>query len=325
MFSAAVGGFMYGVPNSGPVPTENTAGWFGGGNQGGAASPTVYRVTYATDTATASTRGPLSSAASYMAATGNFTYGWFGGGYGDSAPGWRSTVQRITYATDTATASVKGPLNSGPYTGIAATSTDTYGWFGGGYNSSVSPVIYYTTVQRITFATDTATAGIRGPLATASGYLAAVGTSNNGWYGGGRIAGPSMSTVQRITYATDTATASIRGPLDFQKYQWAAVSDNTTYGWFGGGLGGYTNLQRITYATDTATASIRGTMAVNSAYLAAATDYTYGWFGGGYVAPAPGFRSTIQRITYATDTMAASIQGPLGATRRALAATSGIQ
>ena len=68
---------------------------------------TVDRITYATDTATASVRGPLSLGRRALAAAGNTTNGWFGGGQGDY-----STVSRITYATDTATASTRGPLSS---------------------------------------------------------------------------------------------------------------------------------------------------------------------------------------------------------------------
>ena len=52
-------------------------------------------------------RGPLSLARKGLAAASNFTDGWFGGGY----PPNTSTVDRITYATDTATASVRGPLS----------------------------------------------------------------------------------------------------------------------------------------------------------------------------------------------------------------------
>jgi hypothetical protein len=70
----------------------------------------VQRITYATDTATASVRGPLSLARYGLSAAGNTTDGWFGGGY-DPSVGFSSTVDRITYATDTATASVRGPLS----------------------------------------------------------------------------------------------------------------------------------------------------------------------------------------------------------------------
>ena len=77
------------------------------------------RITYATDTATASLRGPLSSARYALAAAGNSDYGWFGGGgdpavpYLSGGPTTSTIIHRITYATDTATAAVRGPLSSG--------------------------------------------------------------------------------------------------------------------------------------------------------------------------------------------------------------------
>ena len=56
------GGFTF----TAEVPdTGNTAGWFGGGYYSA-----VNRITYATDTATASVRGPLSSARYQLAAAG---------------------------------------------------------------------------------------------------------------------------------------------------------------------------------------------------------------------------------------------------------------
>ena len=55
------------------APVENTAAWFGGGYWGG--NPTgrlssVQRIIFATDTATASTRGPLTLARYGLAAAG---------------------------------------------------------------------------------------------------------------------------------------------------------------------------------------------------------------------------------------------------------------
>ena len=142
---------------NGSVPApENTAAWFGGGYS----SIIVDRITFATDTATASVRGPLSLSRPYLAAAGNFTYGWFGGG--GTFPTAFSTVDRITYATDTATSSVRGPLSVARKKLTAAGNT-TDGWFGGGYVRTPSPT-YYSAVYRITYATDTATASVRGPL-----------------------------------------------------------------------------------------------------------------------------------------------------------------
>ena len=120
------GGFIF-TPLP-PPPSENTAAWFGGGANNAVRFSTVDRITYATDTATASVRGPLSLARQQLAAAGNFTDGWFGSGY---AGGFKSTVDRITYATDTATASVRGPL-SVAVEQLAAAGNTTDGWFGGG-------------------------------------------------------------------------------------------------------------------------------------------------------------------------------------------------
>jgi hypothetical protein len=55
---------------------------------------------------------------------------------------------------------------------LAPPSTNTQAWFGGGVTYSGGPV-YYSTVDRITYATDTATASVRGPLSTARIELAA--------------------------------------------------------------------------------------------------------------------------------------------------------
>ena len=97
-----------------PPPSVATAGWYSGGTTtGGVDISTVQRITFATDTAIATIRGPLSFERGYIAAAANFNYGWFaGGGY--------TTVDRITYATDTATASLRGPLSIGVFRLAAA-------------------------------------------------------------------------------------------------------------------------------------------------------------------------------------------------------------
>ena len=211
---------FFGITFSPPPPPENTAAWFGGGTFGSGSR--VDRITFATDTATASIRGPLSSARKFLGAAGNDTDGWFGGGQiNNPAASSRSTVDRITYATDTATASVRGPLSSARYK-LAAAGNTTDGWFGGGRNFFSGPyAVVGSTVNRITYATDTETASVRGPLSGTRYGLAAAGNTTDGWFGGG-APGP-YSTVDRITYATDTATASVRGPLSGVSYNLAAA------------------------------------------------------------------------------------------------------
>jgi len=309
---------------------QNTAAWFAGGGQDAAVfwRSTVQRITFATDTATASERGPLSGTMQYLAAASNLTDGWFGAGQIGSAGGAASRVDRITYATDTATASVRGPLSQARAYAAAAGNT-TNAWFGGG--------AVYSTVDRITYATDTAAASLRGPLSSARFALSAAGNTTDTWFAsGGNPGTEALSTVDRITYATDTDTASVRGPLSLARSRMAAAG-NSDYGWFGGGntggnggSGSFSIIDRITYATDTATASVRGPLSGARYALAAAGNSDYGWFGGGGdpAVPTPygpTISTVIHRITYATDTATASVRGPLSTGRTALAGAGGIQ
>ena len=300
-------------------PAGPTAGWFAGGlNPAISATSVVDRITYATDTATATVRGPLSGITYGQVSAGTLAQGWFGGGYTYpiGPPYQISTVQRITYATDTSTASVRGPLNSTNNFLGATSDQTTYGWFVGGLPMK-------STVERITYASDTATASIRGPLSYPQARMGSTGNTTDGWFASGSIdlGGNTGSSVQRITYASDTATASARGPLSVALTFSAGTGTNTD-GWIGGGGSG-TTVQRITYATDTATASVRGPLSIGLSQLSASTDNTtYGWWAGGLPSP---YVSTVQRITYATDTVTASVMGPLSLARKALSATSGVQ
>ena len=70
-------------------------------------------------------------------------FGYFGGGHSPA-----STVDRIDYSNDTATAVAKGPLSSARYT-PAATGNHDFGYFGGGYPGPKS------TVDRIDYSNDT--------------------------------------------------------------------------------------------------------------------------------------------------------------------------
>ena len=120
------------------------------------------RIDYASDGATASPKGPLSSARSYISSTGNQSYGYWGGGLSQNTPGTEySTIDRVDYSNDTATATVKGPLSSTKAMG-SATGNKDFGYFAGDYPSGGQPI--KTTVDRIDFSNDTATTTVRGNL-----------------------------------------------------------------------------------------------------------------------------------------------------------------
>ena len=129
-------------------------GYFGGGTAGPAPNTnysTVDRVEYANDTPTTVAKGPLSAAKAGLAASGNGSYGYWGGGvqWPGTTPRF-STVDRLDYSSDTTTASPKGPLTDEKYS-FAATGNTSYGYFGGGDYPAKS------TVNRIDYSSDTGT------------------------------------------------------------------------------------------------------------------------------------------------------------------------
>ena len=303
-------------------PSVATAGWFAGGASAPGQTSTVQRITFATDTATASVRGPLSSANSYRAGgAGNLNYGWYGGGSNSSLPAPSraiSSVDRITYATDTATATARGSLSSSRYF-LAATGNQNYGWFGPGLTTLADSSI----VNRITYATDTATASSRGKLVTQRSQYSATGNDNYGYFAGGSsIPGSIISSIDRIDYANDTAIATATGPLSSNRNAIGATSDST-YGWFAGGYlspNPLSTVDRITFANDTATATVRGPLNAVRQGPQGVGDNVYGWF-----ATDNSYTLTVSRITYATDTATATARGPLSVGSRMVASTSGIQ
>jgi hypothetical protein len=298
-------------------------GWFGGGLVPGSPVPrtlVVDRVDFSNDTASASSRGPLSSARNALAATGNSNYGWFGGG--DTGGPAVTTVDRIDFSNDFATATARGPLNTSR-TDFAATGNSNYGWFGGGNNPGVSRV------ERIDFSNDSTTASPRSPLSVARYALTSSGNSNYGWFGGGinfAFTPGLLSTVDRVDFSNDFATSNVRGPLSSGR-GYLAATGNSNYGWFSGGTTvspRVTTVERIDFSNDSTTASIRGPLSLDRHSLAATGNSNYGWFGGGN-GPSSNDVSRIDRIDFSNDSLTASIRGLLstGGTRWN-AATSGV-
>jgi len=317
----------FGPPPPSPA-LPSTAGWFIGG--GPSRVSTIARITYATDTATASDRGPLPAPLMANSAAGNNTNGWIVGGWVQGA--YTSAIQRITYATDTATATVRATLSEPWFALSSVTDNQYYGWFCGGrsYNFYIC-----STVQRVDYAVDTTTPSVRGPLSASKAYTAGSGTSTYGWLAAGDNAGGGFgitSLVTRITYASDTNTSTTRGPLSISAY-YVIGTGNNNYGYFGSGsITQYpytpiSALSRITYANDTATASTRGPLSLARYLAIASTDNTtYGWVGGGVLAgPGTSTVSTVDRIDYTNDTATASVRGPITQSVSNLGATSGVQ
>jgi hypothetical protein len=248
------------------------------------------------------------------------TAGWWGAG----SPNSSSTVSRLTFATDTSSGSIRGPLNVARiYLAGGGNTTDL--WFAGGYQTGGGGP--KSTIERITFATDTATASERGTMVYGRYYISGINDKlSNAWFGGGYVT-TRRSSVDRITFATDTATATARGALTSPTQMMVGVS-STTDGWFCGGFiaaGPVSTVNRVTYATDTSTPSLRGYLTQSRFGGGGVASTIYGWIAGGYGGPAPeNIVSTVDRITFATDTANASLRGPLSSTRRYMSGAGNI-
>ena len=151
--------------------------------------------------------------------------------------------------------------------------------------------------------------------------MAAAGTQNYGYFGGG-TPGPK-STVDRIDYANDTAIASAKSPLNAARNYLGGVSaqENAfpqTYsqgsvgsfgsGYFAGGESPttVTTIQRLDYSNDTATPLSRGNLTQQRYnYGQSVSSTSHGYVMGGYTPSVPepnGNLSSIERIDYSNDT-----------------------
>jgi len=196
-------------------------------------------------------------------------------------------------------------------------------WYAGGYTATISPAGTISKVDRIIFASDTATAVAKGPLSSSRYMHAATGNTTDAWIGGGNgTPSPIVDSIERIIFASDTATAVSRGKLSPGAARLAAHG-NTTDGWYGCGhsLGPaqlLSSTTRITFSTDLSLAVQRGPLTTNIMYLSATGNTTDAYFGGGYYLYAA--VSTVDRIIFSVDTATAVTKGPLSTIRYQLAA-----
>ena len=201
-----------GVRYNTAVGTQDHGYFCGGINSVYAPSPiyysTISRITYANDS-NAVAKGNLNNGVTAGAATGNQSYGYFGGGSSNvpSPTAKRTWVDRIDYSNDTATATPKGPLlvvRQLP----GCTGNASYGYWAGGA-SEPSTV---ATTDRVDYSNDTATATPKGALSTPTYAIAATGTASYGYFGGGKS--PSNCTTNdRLDYSSDTSAMVPKGQL----------------------------------------------------------------------------------------------------------------
>ena len=239
--------------------------------------------------------------------------GYYGGGH----PGSRSTMDKLTYADDTTVAVPGGALSAGRY-GLAATGSQTAGYFSGGFANSVTP---HSTTDRITYSTDT-TARVPGADLSIGirYYLGATGNITAGYYGGGQPA--SKSTMEKLTYSSETFAEIPSGALSSGRGKPGAVS-NSTHGYFGGGMdypSYFSTMDKFAFSNDTTARVPTADLSIERGGFGGVTgNSTHGYFGGGLN---PTYRSTMDKLEYSGDTVS-EIPGAALSSARAYGAATG--
>jgi hypothetical protein len=328
--TASIRGTLSTARNSIQSASNSNYGWFAGGYLSPAVS-TVDRIDFANDSPTAaSPRGPLSIARAEGAGAGNSSYGWFAG----AGPTVLSSVNRIDFSNDSpTTASLRGPLSQArslsqsgasnyvktvpstqyPTQGLGTNEALAgYGWMMGGLAPGT---VLTSTVDRLDYSNDNATASVRGPLGRTRFFNSGMGNANYGWAvaGSSDFTGNFVSSVDRIDYANDSPASSVaRSPLASVRYRHSSTG-NANFGWTIGGFnspGGtlVSWVDRTDYSNDLVSPLPRGPLPVTLYMFGATANADYGWVGGGGTAPSV---SSVYRIDFSNDSPAASTRGPL--------------
>ena len=131
---------------------------------------------------------------------GSKTYGYFAGG----SPAV-NTITRLEFSNET----VSNPGKNLPTgrSSLAATSSSSYGYFGGGFTPS-----YINTISRLDFSNETVSDPGKN-LPTARSALAATSSSSYGYFGGGESPNPTppptfirLNTISRLDFSNETVS-----------------------------------------------------------------------------------------------------------------------
>ena len=232
----------------------------------------------------------------WLVTTGSETAGYFAGGL-SSEPVDLSTVDKITYSTETTAALPSGSNLENDKTELGATSSGTAGYFVAGNPGPLS------SVEKMTFSNDSTSriSGANLPYST-RGTLP-TGNKTAGYVCGGTTPGGHLSSVTKIAYSSDTSSRIPAMDLSASRYGGGATG-NVTVGYVGPGSG--TNLanttqDKLTYSTDTASAILPQLQKPPSSHQ---TRYAMsGNLSNGYLFGGSPNDQIISKINYVTDTL----------------------
>ena len=254
-------GPTYGRNGASGWSTTSYGWWYGGYTNGQGSKSDVYRLDYSNDTAAMLDRANLNNGrtGSYQGA-GNTQYGWVSGGMFGNGGGANSKVERITWASESGSASQRtnGP-SAQARCHTTGTDASTYIWFllwSYGGAGGVTPA-NRTFCFRLTITNDTLSMSNRGNFGGGN-TAGCCSTTDDGWIG------PTTnyvitSQIRRITWANDTAGISNRSALpNWNTFAWGGSMNNTYIWWWHRQAGAtQSSLYRLDMSNDTTAAELR--------------------------------------------------------------------
>ncbi len=269
---------------------HRSSAYFAGGFTGSYIS-SIVKLSFSSDTVSTSNI-PLSQSTEGLSAVSSNSYGYFAGGVTATSPALvrSSSLDRIDYLNDTRITSTVPQLQRNR---AAATSSNTYGYFGGGI---INPNTNVSSFIRLDFSNDIISTS-SSSLPTALASIDATSSNYYGYYAGG-----SVSTVNRLDFSNETVSQPGKN-LPSARESLAATSSNS-YGYFGGGViapSTYLNtITRLDFSNDTVSDPGKNLPSGRSTF-AATSSLLYGYFSGGNLGPA--FISNITRLDFSNETI----------------------
>ena len=291
--------------------SSSSYGYFGGGYSGSLIN-TISRLDFSNETVSNPGK-TLPFARSSIGAVSNNSYGYFAGGFYTPIPSYYSCViSRLDFSSETT--SDPGKNLSQIRNNYTATSSNSYGYFVGGYSFPPLPPASQTptsgvlsTITRLDFSNETVSnPGKNLPQVTQAST--ATSSSSYGYFGGGSIA-LLVNTISRLDFSNETISNPGKN-LPTGRMNSTAVSGGAsfyrgskTYGYFGGGFTPpYINtISRLDFSNETVSDPGKNLPTARS-NLAATSSTSYGYFGGGEI-PILIFRNTISRLDFSNETV----------------------
>ena len=224
------------------------------------------------------------------------TIGFFGGGTTDGGSTKVSTVNKITYSTETRQATFANTLSSSR-DGLAGAGNVDKGFLCGGGTPT-----FVNTADKVTYTTEAIGVVAGAALSQARAALGAAGNVDKGFFVGG-LNPTVLATAGRTIYSTETHAAVTGANLSQSRY-YPAGAGNADKGFFAGGLTPtlVATTDRTTYSTETTAAVSGANLSAARRNMASAGNSDKGFFAGGLN---PAVVATTDRTTYSSETTAA--------------------